>query len=101
MNKNIKKYLFVCLGNMDRSPTADTVFREMAKKRGIEIKVESAGMDNAYKIFVMESYMKNSLVEDYSQNPKKIFSLNIPDMYERNDPELVAWLKEKLRAEFE
>ncbi|SEA99579.1 low molecular weight protein-tyrosine-phosphatase [Alkalimonas amylolytica] len=37
------KVLFVCLGNICRSPTAHAVFRDMAKKRGLKVEVESAG----------------------------------------------------------
>ena len=37
------KVLFVCLGNICRSPTAHAVFREMAKQRGLMVEVESAG----------------------------------------------------------
>lgn len=37
------KVLFVCLGNICRSPTAHAVFRDMAKQQGVEVEVESAG----------------------------------------------------------
>ena len=38
--------LFVCMGNICRSPTAETVFREHVKRAGLErrIRVESAGI---------------------------------------------------------
>lgn len=37
--------LFVCLGNICRSPTAEGVFRDLVKKRGLEsqITIDSAG----------------------------------------------------------
>ncbi|KAJ4971114.1 hypothetical protein NE237_004213 [Protea cynaroides] len=37
--------LFVCLGNICRSPTAEAVFREIVKRRGLEFKfkIDSAG----------------------------------------------------------
>ncbi|KAL7417384.1 putative LTP1-protein-tyrosine-phosphatase [Mrakia frigida] len=35
--------LFVCLGNICRSPMAEAVFDSEAKKRGLSIKVDSAG----------------------------------------------------------
>ncbi|GAA6047990.1 hypothetical protein JCM3770_006459 [Rhodotorula araucariae] len=35
--------LFVCLGNICRSPLAEAVFADMAKKRGYDIEVDSAG----------------------------------------------------------
>ncbi|QBK25057.1 low molecular weight protein-tyrosine-phosphatase [Ureibacillus thermophilus] len=41
----MKRVLFVCLGNICRSPMAEAVFRDMLKKRGLEdkIEVDSAG----------------------------------------------------------
>ena len=35
--------LFVCTGNICRSPTAEGVLRELARKEGIALRVESAG----------------------------------------------------------
>jgi protein-tyrosine phosphatase len=37
------KVLFVCTGNICRSPTAEGVLRELARKAGIPLHVESAG----------------------------------------------------------
>lgn len=106
------KILFVCHANKQRSPTAESVFREMAKEKGIEVKVESAGIDveedseenqlseflveSSDKIFVMEDRMKEAIVRDYKANPKKISSLDIPDIYHKNDPQLIKILREKL-----
>lgn len=39
----MKSFLFVCLGNICRSPTAEAVFRFKAKKAGHDFKVSSAG----------------------------------------------------------
>ena len=36
--------LFVCLGNICRSPLAEAAFRQEAKKRGWDIKIDSAGL---------------------------------------------------------
>lgn len=40
-----KRVLFVCLGNICRSPTAETIFRTMVAEKGVEseIEIESAG----------------------------------------------------------
>ena len=35
--------LFVCLGNICRSPTAEAVFRHKAKEAGLAVEIESAG----------------------------------------------------------
>lgn len=40
-----KKVLFVCMGNICRSPTAEGVFRELLRKHGLDdwVEVDSAG----------------------------------------------------------
>ncbi|MCA8888355.1 MAG: low molecular weight protein-tyrosine-phosphatase [Parvularculaceae bacterium] len=39
----MKRILFVCLGNICRSPAAEGVLREKARARGLELYIESAG----------------------------------------------------------
>lgn len=39
----VPKVLFVCLGNICRSPTAEAVFRQKAAARGLNITIDSAG----------------------------------------------------------
>ena len=102
-------YLFVCYANVDRSPTAEAVCRRIAAENGLDIEVSSAGTsdratrpvtkrmaDLADKIFVMEPEMVTEMVEGYGQNPAKIVCLDIPDIYERDEPRLVGMLEEKL-----
>jgi len=40
----MRKVLFVCTGNICRSPTAEGVLRHMAQEQGIELEVRSAGI---------------------------------------------------------
>jgi protein-tyrosine phosphatase len=40
---NINSVLFVCMGNICRSPTAEVVFRAKAEESGLEIEIDSAG----------------------------------------------------------
>jgi predicted protein tyrosine phosphatase len=102
-------YLFVCYANVDRSPTAEAVCRRIAAERGLDMEASSAGMSNgalrpvtkkiadlADKIFVMEPEMAIEMVEGYGQNPAKVICLNIPDIYERDEPRLVGMLEQKL-----
>ena len=39
----MKRVLFVCTGNICRSPTAEGVLKELSRKAGVELHVESAG----------------------------------------------------------
>ncbi|MAP93536.1 MAG: phosphotyrosine protein phosphatase [Ponticaulis sp.] len=38
----VNSVLFVCLGNICRSPTAEAVFDKLARERGLDIRVDSA-----------------------------------------------------------
>jgi protein-tyrosine phosphatase len=42
--KERRSILFVCTGNICRSPTAEGVLRHLAKEQGIELRIESAGL---------------------------------------------------------
>jgi len=39
----MKRVLFVCLGNICRSPAAEGVFRALARDEGVEVYIDSAG----------------------------------------------------------
>ena len=47
---NIKKILFVCLGNTARSPVAEYLARYYAIKYDLNLKFQSAGFINAFLI---------------------------------------------------
>ena len=42
--KERRSILFVCTGNICRSPTAEGVFRSLCRRQGIELRIESAGL---------------------------------------------------------
>ena len=44
MRKEKRSILFVCTGNICRSPTAEAVLRHLSGKAGIELHIESAGL---------------------------------------------------------
>ncbi|MCF8336249.1 MAG: hypothetical protein K9H65_06575 [Bacteroidales bacterium] len=105
----MKTYLFVCLANMNRSPTAEAVCQGLARSKGSNIQTSSAGLsgwaerplkkevaEKADLIFVMEDYMKKEISIAFSVASGKIIVLDIPDIYDRNDPVLVKILREKL-----
>jgi len=100
----VEKALFVCTGNMDRSPTAEWLLKG---KKGFEAK--SAGtwihaekriskdlVDWADIIFAMEEKHKEAILAISPEAKDKVIVLNVPDIYGRNDPELVRILEEKL-----
>lgn len=45
---DVKSVLFVCMGNICRSPTAEAVFRHKMQEKGISLKVDSAGTLGAH-----------------------------------------------------
>jgi len=99
-----KRVLFVCSGNVDRSPTAEALLRG---KEGFQVK--SAGtwtgartvvskelMDWADMIFVMEEHHKEALKQIDQRADMKVIVLGIDDHYFKGDPELTRILKERL-----
>lgn len=109
MKKKRMTYLFVCLANMNRSPTAAMAMEGLARSRSLPIEAVSAGVSpmarrplsrdlvhRADLVFVMEDYMKQSILRDFDVPEGKVIVLDIPDIYEQDDPVLVAQLRECL-----
>ena len=46
--KSIKSILFVCMGNICRSPSAEAVFRHKMQAKGLALKIDSAGTVGAH-----------------------------------------------------
>lgn len=44
----INSVLFVCMGNICRSPSAEAVFRHKASSKGLKLKIDSAGTVGAH-----------------------------------------------------
>ncbi|SET29650.1 low molecular weight protein-tyrosine-phosphatase [Thalassotalea agarivorans] len=42
-NTKVNSLLFVCMGNICRSPTAEAVFRHKAQEQNVELTIDSAG----------------------------------------------------------
>ena len=103
----IKRVLFVCTGNYDRSPTAEEMFKRV---EGLEVK--SAGtspcssplskpvtkelLEWADIVFAMEDSHKEAMLKIDASTKQKIVVLGVPDNYSRNQPELKKLLLEKL-----
>jgi len=98
------RVLFVCTGNLDRSPTAEFLLRGKegfeARSAGTWInarkKVSKDLIEWADVIFVMEDYHKDVILSICPEAKEKVVVLNIPDVYRRNDPKLIEILKKRL-----
>lgn len=58
MYGNKKKILFVCLGNICRSPMAEEILRVKAREAGIEVEVDSAGLIDYHEGELPDSRMR-------------------------------------------
>lgn len=105
MNRTMK-VLFVCTANKLRSPTAESVFSAW---EGIETASAGTSPDaplplskelvaSADVIFAMEPHHRDKIRKKFKKRPTdaRIITLHIPDEYERDDPELIALLEDKV-----
>ena len=94
--------LFICNQNENRSKTAEQLFKD-------RFKTKSAGLYNtapvtqkqlqwADAIIVMEEHQRNEIAMRFPgvYMQKRILSLDIPDVYHYNQPELIDVLKSKV-----
>ena len=108
----MKNILFICTLNLQRSPTAERVYQELIKEKGLNQNVKSAGIDRdavkvvtedliswADKIYVMENWHKEFIIKLDPFSKHKIKVLDISDSYFRDDERLIKILEEKLRKE--
>lgn len=97
------KVLFICNQNKNRSKTAETLFRG-------KFDVKSAGLYNespvskrqilwADTIIVMEESQRSELARRFPKEylKKRIVSMDIPDIYGYNQPELISIMGEKIK----
>jgi len=102
-----KKLLFICTANLQRSPTAEDLFRDSkkyeAKSAGIHLlavnTVSQELVDWADIIFVMNERKDRHLTylaDHFKLGGKEIHDLDIPDTFPKDDPNLIKLLKQKL-----
>ncbi|MBS3071183.1 phosphotyrosine protein phosphatase [Candidatus Pacearchaeota archaeon] len=100
-----KKLLFVCTANLQRSPTAESLFdgNEKYEVKSVGInglspkKITVHSMKWADIIFCMEEIHKDYILKKFPEfKKKKIVILDIQDTYFRNDLRLIGILTEKL-----
>ena len=107
--KIMKKYLLICKGNIHRSPFAAKWFSWYCWSRGVEAKVDSAGLyihsgypkgrkqltiemlREAERVFVMEEHMVKEALAIFPEVKEKITNLGIPDIFtmKSKDPDVV------------
>ena len=102
----MRKVLFVCTANLQRSPTAEGLFQGWdgvweAKSAGIMPDprgklLTQEFVDWADLIIVMEPTHSEYVTTQFRCNPGKIRILKIADKYYRDDPELVRLLQKKV-----
>ncbi len=99
-------FLFVCTGNVSRSPAAEAVFRQITSGRYV---TRSAGISPfcprplsrddvrwADVVAVMEGDHHAFIVERWPEAVAKVRVLEIEDRYHRHDPVLLRLLEAKL-----
>ena len=96
------KVLFICNQNQNRSKTAEEVFkgRFKTKSAGLynEKPVSKKELSWADTIVVMEDEQRKEIAQRFPDiyMQKQILSLEIPDVYHYNQPELIDVLKAKV-----
>jgi predicted protein tyrosine phosphatase len=102
----MRKVLFICTGNLQRSPTAENLFqgwRGMWEARSAGIMPDPYGnlltqelIDWADVIIVMEPIHSQYIHANFRCGTGKVHILDIADIYFRNDPELIRELLKKV-----
>jgi predicted protein tyrosine phosphatase len=102
----MRKVLFVCTANLQRSPTAERLFQNWngiweAKSAGVMSHplgnpLTQELIDWADVIITMEQIHAESIQTRFHCATEKLRILNILDKYPRDDPELIRELKRKI-----
>ena len=96
------KVLFICNQNKNRSKTAEDLFKNRfeTKSAGLynEKPVTEKQLSWADIVIVMEEHQRKEIAKRFPKQymQKRILSLNIPDVYHYNQPELIKSLKSKI-----
>ena len=113
-----RKILFVCYANVNRSPTAEDLFKEMASESGYRVfryncysfdydfYVSSAGINSEGEnqmtqelagsfdeIYAFDSGIVECLKKEFRNLEGRVVCLDIKDNYKRDSPELVKLLR--------
>ena len=95
----MKKVLFICNQNKNRSKTAEAIFSTTFETRSAGLynlnPVTQKELSWADVIIVMEEEQRHEIAKRFPKvyMQKRILNLNIPDIYSYNDSQLVNSLK--------
>ncbi len=100
----MERILFVCTGNIDRSPTGEDLLRgregfevrSAGTMAGARRRVTEEDIDWADRIFVMEEHHKSHILGIRPAAKCKTVVLGIPDLYYRGDAKLISLMRERL-----
>jgi len=96
------KILFICNQNQNRSKTAEELFKDKFQTKSAGLfnskPVNNSQLDWADLIVVMEDEQRKEISQRFPKEymQKKILSLEIPDIYHYNQPQLIKTLKSKM-----
>ena len=96
------KVLFICNQNENRSRTAEELFKDTFETRSAGLYNENPLTEKqlswADVVVVMEDGQRSEIGKRFPKlyMQKRILSLDIPDVYHYNQPELVNTLKSKI-----
>ena len=96
------KVLFICNQNQNRSKTAEELFKDRFKTKSAGLYNETPVTDTqlqwADAVIVMEAEQRYEIAKRFPKRymQKRILSLDIPDVYHYNQPELIELLKRKI-----
>ena len=100
------KVLFICNQNQNRSKTAEKLFRDRFNTKSAGLFNEKPLTESQLKwadfVIVMEDSQRSEIAKRFKKQymQKQILSLNIPDVYQFNQPELIKILKSKINELF-
>lgn len=98
----IMKILFICNQNQNRSKTAENIFKGKFKTKSAglynEKPVTAKQLSWADTIIVMDEEQRREVAKRFPKQymQKRILSLDIPDVFHYNQPELINMLKSKI-----
>ena len=100
------KILFICNQNQNRSKTAEVLFKDRyeTKSAGLfnEKPVSAKEIEWADIVIVMEELQRTEISKRFPEHylQKRIVSLNVPDVFHFNQPELINILKSRMEELF-